>query len=294
MAHEVNTPLAVISNYIQMLAKQMPTGDPRQSIDRKDREADIPRERDRQQSAEFFAHGRDRIGEVNLNRVVEETLSLVAHPFKTCAGASGRSELQTDLPPVLGSDKSAPAGVPESFLERARRDAPGGMLEVRTAARNGTVEMEVTDTGVGIPRENLHRIFDPFFTTKAIGRGTGLGPFRELRHHQRARWKNRRALDPRQGHVLPSGIPGAKESGSCLRAPSSSSMTKQKFAKAWNFCSARRATAFPAPRPAQRGLAKLEEQPFDLLLLDVSLPDRNGLDLLREIRLPRSAAFALS
>src|SRR5579872_1692893 len=33
------------------------------------------------------------------------------------------------------------------------------------------------------------------------------------------------------------------------------------------------------------GLAKLEERPFDLLLLDVSLPDRNGLDLLREIRL---------
>src|SRR6202167_1316965 len=35
---------------------------------------------------------------------------------------------------------------------------------------------------------------------------------------------------------------------------------------------------------ATSGLAKLEEQPFDLLLLDVSLPDRNGLDVLREIR----------
>ena len=34
----------------------------------------------------------------------------------------------------------------------------------------------------------------------------------------------------------------------------------------------------------EAGLARLEEQPFDLLLLDVSLPDRNGLDLLREIR----------
>src|SRR5271156_4180989 len=35
---------------------------------------------------------------------------------------------------------------------------------------------------------------------------------------------------------------------------------------------------------AESGLAKLEEHPFDLLLLDVSLPDRHGLDLLREIR----------
>src|SRR5437762_9326060 len=35
---------------------------------------------------------------------------------------------------------------------------------------------------------------------------------------------------------------------------------------------------------AESGLAKLEEHPFDLLLLDVSLPDRNGLDMLKEIR----------
>jgi signal transduction histidine kinase len=35
--------------------------------------------------------------------------------------------------------------------------------------------VEVIDSGVGIPPENINRIFDPFFTTKALGKGTGLG-----------------------------------------------------------------------------------------------------------------------
>jgi len=51
----------------------------------------------------------------------------------------------------------------------------GGKLSVRSRAENESVIVDVADTGVGIPKENLDKIFDPFFTTKEVGKGTGLG-----------------------------------------------------------------------------------------------------------------------
>jgi signal transduction histidine kinase len=83
--------------------------------------------------------------------------------------------LQTDLPAVLGSNNRLQQVFLNLFMNARDAMPNGGMLEVRTASNNGYVEVEITDTGTGIPRENLIRIFDPFFTTKSSGRGTGLG-----------------------------------------------------------------------------------------------------------------------
>jgi signal transduction histidine kinase len=62
-------------------------------------------------------------------------------------------------------------------LNAAEAMAGGGKLIVasRVAVGGESIEIEFTDTGCGIPRENIEKIFDPFFTTKEVGRGTGLG-----------------------------------------------------------------------------------------------------------------------
>jgi PAS domain S-box-containing protein len=174
VAHEVNTPLAVISNYIQMLAKQMPDGDPRHSIIEKIVKQTFRASEIVNNLLNFSRTGAGELADVDLNRVVEETLSLVAHPLKT-SQIRVVKQLTDGLPPVRGSANKLQQVFLNLFLNARDAMPTGGMLEVRTTAHNGSVEIEVVDTGNGIPREHIHRIFDPFFTTKATGRGTGLG-----------------------------------------------------------------------------------------------------------------------
>jgi two-component system, NtrC family, sensor kinase len=174
VAHEVNTPLAVISNYIQMLAKQMPEGDPRQSIIDKIVKQTFRASEIVNNLLNFSRTGAAEAASVDVNRVVEETLSLVAHPLKT-ARIQVVKDLGESLPPVHGSANKLQQVFLNLFLNARDAMPGGGMLEVRTGAHNGSVEIEIADTGAGIAREDINRIFDPFFTTKSNGRGTGLG-----------------------------------------------------------------------------------------------------------------------
>ncbi|HMI52073.1 MAG TPA: ATP-binding protein [Candidatus Saccharimonadales bacterium] len=174
VAHEVNTPLAVISNYIQMLAKQMPEGDPKQAIIEKIVKQTFRASEIVNNLLNFSRTGAGETVDVDVNRVVEETLSLVAHPLKT-SQIQIVKQLGDTLPAVRGSANKLQQVFLNLFLNARDAMPGGGMLEVRTMAHNGSVEVEIADTGAGIPREHIHRIFDPFFTTKATGRGTGLG-----------------------------------------------------------------------------------------------------------------------
>jgi PAS domain S-box-containing protein len=174
VAHEVNTPLAVISNYIQMLAKQMPEGDPRHTIIDKIVKQTFRASEIVNNLLNFSRTGPGELADVDLNRVVEETLSLVAHPLKA-SQIQVVKQLTEGLPPVRGSANKLQQVFLNLFLNARDAMPSGGMLEVRSAVHNGSVEVEVVDTGNGITREHIHKIFDPFFTTKTSGRGTGLG-----------------------------------------------------------------------------------------------------------------------
>jgi two-component system, NtrC family, sensor kinase len=178
VAHEVNTPLAVISSYTQMLAKQL-QGDPQKSgllekITRQTfRASEIVNN-----LLNFSRTSGSEFGDVDVNKVITDTLALLEHQFKT-----SKVEVRSDLTPALSPIHGNPGRLQQVFLNlflNAKDAMPGGgTLNVSTS--NGeAISVRVTDTGSGIAPEHIHRIYDPFFTTKTTpkdgqARGTGLG-----------------------------------------------------------------------------------------------------------------------
>jgi iron only hydrogenase large subunit-like protein/nitrogen-specific signal transduction histidine kinase len=78
--------------------------------------------------------------------------------------------------PVAEVDADQMVQVLTNLVSNARQAmVDGGALIIRLSDAPDEIKIMVTDTGVGIPRENMDKLFDPFFTTKQVGKGTGLG-----------------------------------------------------------------------------------------------------------------------
>jgi two-component system, NtrC family, sensor kinase len=178
VAHEVNTPLAVISSYTQMLAKQL-QGDPQKSgllekITRQTfRASEIVNN-----LLNFSRTSGTEFTDIDINKVISDTLGLLEHQFKT-AKIQVHSELTNGISSMKGNAGRLQQVFLNLFLNAKDAMPSGGKLSVATS--NGDfVSVRVSDTGSGIAPEHIQRIYDPFFTTKAAvkegqNRGTGLG-----------------------------------------------------------------------------------------------------------------------
>lgn len=174
VAHEVNTPLAGISSYSQMLMQQIPETDPRHQLLEK-----IHRQTSRASSIvnnllNFSRVSDSRYAPVDLNRVIDDTIQLLEAQLRNTEIEVARRYAE-DLPLAPG-DAPKLQQVLMNLIINARDAMPhGGRLEISTEALDESVVINIRDTGLGIADEHLAKIYDPFFTTKQIGKGTGLG-----------------------------------------------------------------------------------------------------------------------
>jgi two-component system NtrC family sensor kinase len=178
VAHEVNTPLAVISSYAQMLAKQVQGDEPKAGLLEKITRQTFRASEIVNNLLNFSRTGALEFSEVNLNKVVRDTLALLDHQLKK-ARVQVEQDLQEDLPLIHGSAGRLQQVFLNLFLNAKDAMAGGGTLRIATSNGEG-VRVTVSDSGSGIAQEHINRIYDPFFTTKTTpregeNRGTGLG-----------------------------------------------------------------------------------------------------------------------
>lgn len=80
-----------------------------------------------------------------------------------------------DLPKILGEPNSLRQVFGNILINAADAIDEKGVITIASGMRENMVSVTISDTGRGIPPDNLKRIFNPFFTTKGAGKGTGLG-----------------------------------------------------------------------------------------------------------------------
>jgi two-component system NtrC family sensor kinase len=176
VAHEINNPLGGILSLTALTLEDMKEDDPnRENLDEVVKQTQ--RCRDIVKGLlEFSRRSEANTEPADLNKILQETLSLIekqAQFFNISVVRNWNPRL-----PAVMADKSQLQQVFMNILMNAVQSMQEkGVITITTRhnAAASSVELLISDTGCGIPPEEVNQIFDPFFTSKASGQGTGLG-----------------------------------------------------------------------------------------------------------------------
>jgi signal transduction histidine kinase len=184
VAHEINNPLAIIYESAGYLG----------SLLENEELADMPNKAAFEKALQKIENGVKRartithqllgnvrkteaiLAEVDITELIKEVIQLIQ---KEAKDKEIIVELQTDddLKPIW-ADPNHIRQVLINLLNNAiHATLEQGCITFQVEATANDISITVSDTGMGIPKENLEKIFEPFFSTKAPGEGTGLGLF---------------------------------------------------------------------------------------------------------------------
>jgi PAS domain S-box-containing protein len=181
IAHEINNPLEAVQNALYLLQKEFGEDSSKKPyLDIAARETQRMSRILRQMLG--FYRQQEAMAQTDLNALVEEAGGLVGKRLRE-RGVQIANQLDPALPPIRASADQLKQVLLNLLLNAADSMPKGGTITVQTQAGAGAetdvfgrdaVQIQVRDTGEGIPDELLAQIFEPFFSTKP-GKGTGLG-----------------------------------------------------------------------------------------------------------------------
>ena len=160
VAHEVNTPLAVISTYAQMLGKQVSGDDQKSKLLDKIAKQTFRASEIVNSLLNFSRTSTTAFDDLDLNRVIQESLVLIEHQMEK-AGIRVKLDLEERIPSIKGNAGKLQQVFLNLFLNARDAMGEGGTLSVRTRNDGGNVAIDISDTGHGIEPENLPSYFRP-------------------------------------------------------------------------------------------------------------------------------------
>jgi len=183
-AHEINNPIAAILTYVKLVMKILNKPD----VDIDERRRDLLRylETAQQEATRcgeivknlltFSRQSSPKIEGNSIEQIIQRTIPLVSHDLDL-KGINLVVDIAPDLPLVKCDFKQIQQALLNLLINGSEATETGGSLTVRVrrVPTAGMVEIEISDTGHGIPQDHLSRIFEPFFTTKGEKKGVGLG-----------------------------------------------------------------------------------------------------------------------
>lgn len=173
IAHEINNPLMPIGLLLERLADDLrESGAPVDFQDIEVIQEHVERIRRIVRSLLDFSRPETNLRELDINHILESIAKLNQKFFE-----HERVQIIKNfapIPEVFGSKDQLEAVFMNLSLNAKAAMEAGGTLTIKTYTEKDQAVIEFTDTGHGIPKENLAKIFDPFFSTKSTGTGLGL------------------------------------------------------------------------------------------------------------------------
>jgi signal transduction histidine kinase/CheY-like chemotaxis protein len=237
--------------------------------------------------------------QVDINQVIEEAISMIKPVWRNqCELRSVKIDLQFTpgvVPPVSGIGSELATVVFNVIANAIEAMPEGGFIRVSTVYRGesgDSVEIRISDTGVGMSGEVKRRIFDPFFSTKGP-KGTGLGMSVAYGIVSRHRGNISIESELGRGTTCFLYLPATKLAEDPFSR--TSPMEKQKIRilviddedVIRDFLAEMFVTSgyeVDAAATGQEGIALFEARHYDLVFSDLGLPEMSGWDVARMIR----------
>ena len=300
IAHEINNPLQVVLGNAEILGLHLEDEEGRARLDQI-KEGAV---RIKKIVRDLLIFAKEKVGEeeVDVNAVVHKGVKLVEKQLNLL-----HIDVELHLHPsplIVKGNSVMLQQVIINLLNNAKdaieESGQGGRVLVKTSRTTTDAVIEVTDDGPGIPEDVRDRIFDLFFTTKDVGKGTGLGLSISRKMVEGMRGRISVSSRPGEGatfrivlplHEVRRSSDGLE--GLSLRDDQGSSITgksvliiddEEGIVELIREIIEPMVPSIEVACNGKEGLDRIRERDYDLILLDMRMPDMDGRQLYKEIK----------